>query len=74
MIHILESFACGLTFAMGVTSFFFIRDMATTKGRAEIKEEMMAHAKRVEDRLAVQVSTMLVCLDEIKKHKTGEGS
>jgi MFS superfamily sulfate permease-like transporter len=65
--HILESFACGLAFAMGVTSFFFIRDLATAKGRSEIKEEMHAHAKRVEDRLAIQVSTMLACLEEIKK-------
>lgn len=69
MIHIIESFACGLAFAMGVTSFFFIRDMATAKGRAELKQEMHAHAKRVEDRLAIQVSTMVACLDEIKKRK-----
>jgi hypothetical protein len=69
MLHIIEAFACGLAFAMGVTSWFFIRDLATAKGRAEIKEEMQQHAKRVEDRLAVQVSTMVACLDEIKKRK-----
>lgn len=69
MIHIIESFACGLAFAMGITSWFFIRDLATVKGREELKKEMHEHAKRVEDRLAVQVSTMLVCLDEIKKRK-----
>jgi len=54
---------------MGVTSFFFIRDLATAKGREELKREMHEHAKRVEDRLAVQVSTMFACLDEIKKRK-----
>jgi hypothetical protein len=68
MLHILESFACGLAFAMGVTAWFFVRDLATVKGRAEIKEEMMKHAKRVEDRLAIQVSTMYACLHEIQKH------
>lgn len=69
MIQILLSFGCGLAFAMGVTSWFFIRDLATAKGRAEIKEEMKEHAKRVEDRLAAQVSTMIACLDEIKNRK-----
>ena len=69
MMQIILSFGCGLAFAMGVTSWFFIRDLATAKGRAELKQEMHEHAKRVEDRLAVQVSTMLVCLDEIKKRK-----
>lgn len=54
---------------MGVTSWFFIRDMATAKGREEMKREMHEHAKRVEDRLAIQVSTMLACLQEIKKGK-----
>lgn len=67
MMQILLSFGCGLAFAMGVTSWFFIRDMATVKGREELKREMREHAKRVEDRLAVQVSTMVACLDEIKK-------
>jgi hypothetical protein len=70
MLHILESFACGVVFAMGVTSWFYIRDLATVKGRAEIKEEMHAHAKRVEDRLSVQVATMVACLEEIKQNKT----
>lgn len=55
---------------MGVTSWFYIRDLATVKGRAEIKEEMHAHAKRVEDRLSVQVATMVACLEEIKQNKT----
>lgn len=54
---------------MGVNSWFFIRDLATAKGRAELKGEMHEHAKRVEDRLAIQVSTMVACLDEIKKRK-----
>lgn len=54
---------------MGVTSFFFIRDLATAKGRDELKQEMHEHAKRVEDRLAIQVSTMTACLTEIQKRK-----
>jgi hypothetical protein len=54
---------------MGITSFFFILDLATAKGRAELKQEMHEHAKRVEDRLAIQVLTMVACLDEIKKRK-----
>lgn len=66
---ILESFACGLAFAMGVTSFFFIRDMVTAKGREELKKEMFEHAKRVEDRLAIQVSTMVACLEAIQIRK-----
>jgi MFS superfamily sulfate permease-like transporter len=70
MIHIIESFGCGLAFAMGITSFFFIRDLATKKGRAEIKNEMTAHAKRVEDRLAVQISAMQACLSAIEARKT----
>jgi hypothetical protein len=69
MTQILISFGCGLAFAMGVTSWFFIRDLVTEKGRAEIKNEMREHAKRVEDRLAVQIGTMAACLDEIKKRK-----
>ena len=66
MLRIIESFACGLAFAMGVTCWFYVRDLATAKGRAEIKEEMREHAKRVEDRLAIQVSTMVECLKAIK--------
>jgi predicted small metal-binding protein len=54
---------------MGVTCFFFIRDMATAKGREEIQRDIREHAKRVEDRLAVQIGTMAACLDEIKKRK-----
>lgn len=69
MTQILISFGCGLAFAMGVTSWFFIRDMATAKGREELQREIREHGKRVEDRLAVQVSTMIACLDEIKKRK-----
>lgn len=69
MMQIILSFACGLAFAMGVTVWFYIRDMATAKGRAEIKEEIQEHARRVEDRLAVQVATMVACLNEIKKRK-----
>jgi hypothetical protein len=69
MMQILISFGCGLAFAMGVTSWFFIRDMATAKGREELKKEMHEHAKRVEDRLAVQIGTMAACLDEIKRGK-----
>lgn len=69
MTQILISFGCGLAFAMGVTCFFFIRDMATAKGREELQREIREHGKRVEDRLAVQVSTMIACLDEIKKRK-----
>lgn len=67
MIHIIESFFCGLAFACGVGTWFFVRDLATAKGRAEIKEEMQQHAKRVEDRLEVQVATMVACLEEIRK-------
>jgi hypothetical protein len=69
MISIIQSFACGLAFAMGVTSFFFIRDIVTAKGREELKKDMLEHAKRVEERLAIQVSTMAACLDEIKIRK-----
>lgn len=69
MIHVLESFACGLAFAMGITSFFLIRDLATTKGRNEIKEMAQAHYKIVEDRLATQVAAMVACLEEIKSRK-----
>ena len=69
MTQILISFGCGIAFAMGVTSFFFIRDLATSKGREELKREMHEHARRVEDRLQIQVSTMVACLDEIKKRK-----
>ena len=69
MITILLSFACGLAFAMGVTTWFYVRDLATAKGRAEIKAEFEAHAKRVEDRLAVQVSTMIACLEAIKQNQ-----
>lgn len=68
MMHIIESFACGLAFAMGVTSWFFVRDMATSKGREELKEEMRLHAERVEDRLAIQVATMVECLNAIKNN------
>lgn len=69
MIQILISFGCGLAFAMGVTSWFFIRDMATIKGREQIQNEIREHGKRVEERLAVQIGTMAACLDEIKKRK-----
>lgn len=69
MMQILLSFGCGLAFAMGVTSWFFIRDLATAKGREEIQREIREHRKRVEDRLAVQIGTMAACLDEIKKRK-----
>ena len=68
-LHIIEAFACGLAFAMGVTSWFFILDMATSKGRAEIKAEALEYRRRVEERLAVQVTAMVACLEEIKKRK-----
>jgi hypothetical protein len=54
---------------MGVTTWFFIRDLATAKGREEIQREIREHGKRVEERLSVQVATMAACLDEIKKRK-----
>ncbi len=69
MTQILLSFACGLAFAMGVTTWFFIRDMATAKGREELQKEIRDHGKRVEDRLAVQIRTMAACLAEIQKRK-----
>ncbi len=65
----LISFACGIGFAMGFTTFFFLRDLATAKGRAELKKEFTDHAKRVEDRLEVQVATMKACLEEIQSRK-----
>lgn len=69
MVQILLAFGCGLAFAMGVTTWFFVRDLATAKGRAEIKEELLKHHKRVEERLAVQVATMVACLEEINRRK-----
>lgn len=69
MIHIIESFFCGIAFSLGVTVAFYVRDLATVKGRAEIKEEWLKYAKQTEDRLAIQVSTMSGCLKEIRRNK-----
>jgi len=69
MIHLLESFGCGICFAIGAVVGVNICSLITTKGRAELAKEMRDHAKRVEDRLATQIATMACCLDEIKKHK-----
>ena len=69
MMQILISFGCGIAFAMGVTSWFYIRDLATAKGREEMQREIREHGKRVEDRLAVQIGAMAACLDEIQKRK-----
>lgn len=69
MIHILESFACGLAFSMGAYLFFYIRDFATAKGRAEIRKDFQDHAARVEERLSIQVRTMAACLAAIEKQK-----
>jgi len=69
MITIIESFACGLAFAMGVTSWFFIQQFLTAKARAELREEMLKHGKIVEDRLAAQVSTMVTILEAINETK-----
>jgi hypothetical protein len=69
MTQILISFGCGLAFAMGVTTWFFVRDLATDKGRDEIQKEIREHGKRVEDRMAVQIGAMAACLEEIKRRK-----
>jgi hypothetical protein len=74
MTQILLSFGCGLAFAMGVTSWFYIRDFATAKGREKLQREIFEHHKRVENRLSAQVSTMVACLDEIQKHKKHKGT
>ena len=67
MTQILISFGCGLAFAMGVTVGFFALDMMTTKGRKAMQRQAHEHYARVEERLAVQVSAMLACLEELKR-------
>ena len=69
MMQVLISFGCGMAFAMGVSAWFFIQQLATAKGREELQLEIREHGKRVEERLSVQIRTMAACLEEIEKRK-----
>jgi len=63
------SFGSGLAFAIGVMVAFQIQELATKRGRDELKKEWLSHSKQVESRLQAQLETMVCCLDEIKKRK-----
>lgn len=69
MINLIESFAGGLCFAFG--SFIGVAVAAWTvrKKDDERLKENAAILKRIEDRMATQVATMVACLEEIKSHK-----
>jgi hypothetical protein len=72
MIHLLESFGCGLCFALGVMTGIALCGLASKKDREAIAKELRENSKRIEDRLAVQVSAMLHILEETKKHNGGK--
>lgn len=69
MIHIIESFAVGLAFGMGVTAWFGIQQMATAKGRKELSRQFNESRLLIEKRMEVQIATMAACLEEIKKNR-----
>ena len=69
MQQLLLSFGCGICFALGAVVGVTVASLIRSKDREDYAKEMKEHAKRVEDRLAVQVSTMAACLVEIEKRK-----
>jgi hypothetical protein len=72
MIHLLESFGCGLAFAFGAFAGVTACCLFQKRDRAEIIKELKASHERVENRLAAQVGTMVACLEEIRKNKTSK--
>ena len=69
MIHLLESFGCGLCFAIGAFVGVAICAWTVKNDRNAFVKESQRISKQVEDRMATQVATMAACLDEIKKRK-----
>ena len=69
MINLLNSFAGGLCFAFGAFCGVAVCAWAVRKKDDERINEANALSKRIEDRMATQVATMVACLEEIKKRK-----
>lgn len=55
MWSVLNAFAAGITFSLGVCVGAYLARLATKQGQAEVQKDLREHAARVEDRLAKYV-------------------
>ena len=66
MMHLIESFGCGLAFAFGAVCGVMICVMFQKSDRDKIAKEIRDSNKRVEERVGVYVATMATCLQHIE--------
>ncbi|VGO14752.1 hypothetical protein PDESU_03321 [Pontiella desulfatans] len=60
MFNVLNAFAAGIMFSVGVCVGAFLCHLASKKGRDEMKEQMLEYNKQVESRLAQYVENTAV--------------
>jgi uncharacterized membrane protein len=67
MIHLLESFGCGICFAFGAMVGISITALISNKDREKVAKEIRNSNLRVEERVGVYVAAMSEILAETKK-------
>ena len=67
MIHLLESFGCGLCFALGATFGTVVTLFAVGATNRTVQKELRESNQRIEERVGVYVQAMSEILEEVKK-------
>lgn len=69
MMHLFESFACGLCFTLGAVFGLVLYGFWGKKDREKIMIELRESNKRVEERVGVYVGAMAHILEHVEKDK-----
>jgi uncharacterized membrane-anchored protein YhcB (DUF1043 family) len=74
MFNILNAFAAGIMFSVGVCIGALLCHIASRKGRHEMSQQMLEYNKSVEDRLKQYVENTAVMASAAKKWMDKQGS